>query len=471
MADSRQPDSKQVVVIGGGISGLACAYRLQQRGVPVTLLEASNDPGGLIGTVEKDGFLFESGPQSFQGTEMLLQLIRELGIGSELCKADPKAPRYVLRDGKLVKIPMSPQAILGTSLLGIASRWKVVSEAFRKTHPPREEETVAKFVRRKFGHEILEYLVSPFVSGVYAGDPERLSLRAAFPTLEEWEREYGSVLRGAMKSRSAQPKEKKSEAAPPLCSFRRGVSILARSIAAKLGDRLLLGAPAEAMRPCDPGAGATQIRFTRGGQTETIVARAVIVATPAPAAAHLVASVAPSLVHTLAGIAYAPVAVVGLGYYARQIGQPIDGFGVLIPRAEEIRTLGIVWNSSLFPGRAGDGRVALTGIIGGATDPAIVDEPEDTIASLVEIDTRDVLDITGAPITSCVWKHPKALPQYNLGHSHIVKSIRDGERATPGLFFAGNYLCGPSIGKCIEEGFATAETAAAYVQGGAAVQA
>jgi protoporphyrinogen/coproporphyrinogen III oxidase len=471
MADSRQPDSQQVVVIGGGISGLACAYRLRQRGLPVTLLEASAEPGGLIGTVERDGFLFESGPQSFQGTETILQLIRELGIESELCKADPKAPRYVLRDGKLVKIPMSPQAILGTSLLGLASRWKVVSEPFRKTHPPSEEESVAKFVRRKFGHEILEYLVSPFVSGVYAGDPEKLSLRAAFPTLEEWEREYGSVLRGAMKSRSAQPREKKSGGAPPLCSFRRGNSMLARAIGAKLEDRLLLGSRAEALRPCDPGSGAAQIQFSRGGQTNTIVAQAVIVAAPAPAAAHLVASIAPALVHTLAGIAYAPVAVVGLGYYAKQIGQPIDGFGVLIPRAEEIRTLGIVWNSSLFPGRAGEGRVALTGIIGGATDPDIVNEPDDTIASVVQLDCEDVLEITGAPITSCVWKHPKALPQYNLGHSHVVKAIREGERTIPGLFFAGNYLSGPSIGKCIEDGFATAEAAAAYVQGGAAAQA
>jgi oxygen-dependent protoporphyrinogen oxidase len=470
MADSRQPDSKQLVVIGGGISGLACAYWLQQRGLPVTLLEASDNPGGLIGTVQKDGFLFESGPQSFQGTEALLQLISDVGIESELCRADPKAPRYVLRDGKLVKIPMSPQAILGTSLLGLASRWKVVSEPFRRTHPPSEEESVAKFVRRKFGHEILEYLVSPFVSGVYAGDPEKLSLRAAFPTLEEWEREYGSVLRGAMKSRSAQPKEKKSERTPSMCSFRHGNFTLARALGAKLGDRLLLGARAEAMHPCEGSSGATQVQFTRKGLTGTILARAVILAAPAPIAAHLLASVAPSLVNTLAGIAYAPVAVAGLGYYEKQIGQPIDGFGVLIPRAEKIRTLGIVWNSSLFPGRAGEGRVALTGIIGGATDSTVVDEPADTIASIVQLDCEDVLDITGAPITSCVWKHPKALPQYNLGHSHIVKAIREGERATPGLFFTGNYLSGPSIGKCVEESFATAEAAAAYFQGAAGVR-
>jgi len=459
------PDSKQVVVIGGGISGLACAYKLQQSGVPVTLLESSERVGGLMGTAEKDGFLFETGPQSFQGTETLLQLIRELEIENELCTADPKAPRYVLRNGKLMKIPMSPQAILSTSLLGLGSRWKVVSEPLHKTQPPSEEESVAKFVRRKFGHEILEYLVSPFVSGVYAGDPEKLSLSAAFPSLEEWERDYGSVLRGAMKSRSAKPKQ--SAAAPPLCSFRQGISTLARTIGSKLGKQLLTGSRAESIRPCDTAAGASQIQFTRNGQQQTVVAHAVVMATPAPAASHLVGKIAPSLVTPLSGIAYAPVAVVGLGYYSKQIGQLLDGFGVLIPRAEKIRTLGIIWNSSLFPGRAGEGRVALTGIVGGATDSDVIEETEETIVSIVQLDSEGVLDIVGPPITSCAWKHPNALPQYNLGHGHVVRAIREGERATPGLFFTGNYLSGPSIGKCVEEGFATAAATLAYLDSGA----
>jgi oxygen-dependent protoporphyrinogen oxidase len=458
------PNSKQVVVIGGGISGLACAYKLQQSGVAVTLLESTDRVGGLMGTVEKDGFLFETGPQSFQGAETLLHLIRELGIDNELCTADSKAPRYVLRNGELMKIPMSPQAILSTSLLGLGSRWKVVSEPFRKTQPPSDEESVAKFVRRKFGHEILEYLVSPFVSGVYAGDPEKLSLRAAFPSLEEWERDYGSILRGAMKSRSGKPKQ--AGGAPPLCSFKRGVSTLATTIGSKLADRLLAGARADAILPCSTGAGASQIQFTRDGQQQTLSAHAVVMATPALTAAHLAAQIAPSLVATLSGIAYAPVAVVGLGYYSKQIGQPLDGFGVLIPRAEKIRTLGIIWNSSLFPGRAAEGRVALTGIVGGATDPGVVEETEATIASIVQLDSEGVLDIAGAPITSCVWKHSKALPQYNLGHGHVVKSIREGERATPGLFFTGNYLGGPSIGKCVEEGFATAAATLAFLESG-----
>src|SRR6202041_3377435 len=153
----------QVAVIGAGISGLACAYRLQQLGVDVAVFESNSAAGGMIDSVERDGLLFEAGPQSFQGTPALLELIRKLGLEAQLQKADPRAPRYVLLHGHLRKIPMSPQALLASTLLNPVSRWKIASEPFKKSQPPTEEESVAAFVRRKFGHEILEYLVAPFV--------------------------------------------------------------------------------------------------------------------------------------------------------------------------------------------------------------------------------------------------------------------------------------------------------------------
>jgi protoporphyrinogen/coproporphyrinogen III oxidase len=452
--------TKSVVVIGGGISGLACAYRLKNLGLPVTLLEASPRVGGLIQTIEKDGFLFESGPQSFQGTETLLGLIHDLGIESELCKADPRAPRYVLRHGRLHKVPMSPQAMLATSLLSPGTRWKIASEPFKRTRPPNDDESVADFVRRKFGHEILEYLVSPFVSGVYAGDPEKLSLRAAFPTLEEWEREYGSVVRGAIKSRSSAARTSTAprKGPPPLCSFRRGLNTLMQALRASLGESVQTGACVTAVRRSgsldDAGY---ELRVTRGGRVETIAAQAVVLAAPAYAASRLVASVAPQLASVLSGIAYASLAVIGTGYHQRQAGAPLDGFGVLIPRSEKHRTLGIVWNSSLFGGRAPEGQMVLTSFVGGATDPEIVAKTDAEIAAIVEDEHARILGLTGSPIMSVVWKHEKALPQYNLGHGHAVKAIRDAERAVPGLYFAGNYLEGPSIGKCVEEAFQTAD--------------
>ncbi len=455
-------DSPKVAVIGGGISGLACAYRLKKLGVPFVLLEAEEQAGGLIGTVEKDGFIFETGPQSFQGTETLLDLISDLGIKDELLEADARAPRYVLRHGRLAKIPMTPQAMLTTSLLGAGTRLRVVAEAFRKSKPPAEEESVAQFVRRKFGHEILEYLVAPFVSGVYAGDPEQLSLRAAFPSLDEWEREYGSVLRGAMKSRPEKAEGAK-QGPPPLCSFKRGVATLTGALRKALGDGLRTGARVTALSKT---GSAYEIRVADRGGYEGFGAQAVVMAAPAYVASQLLGQTMPSLAARLSGIAYATVGVIGTGYHAKQCAQELDGFGVLIPRSEQRRTLGIVWNSSLFAGRAPEGKVALTSFVGGTTDPAIMEKPDSEIAAIVQSDHTHILKITGAPVTAAIWRHPKALPQYNLGHGHVVGAIRDGERTSPGIFFAGNYLHGPSIGKCVEQGFETAEAVKARLSGG-----
>ena len=453
------PAKPSVAVLGGGISGLACAYRLETLGTHVALFEAADMPGGLIGTVEKDGFLFESGPQSFQGVPALLDLIRELGIEGELCRADPRAPRFILRRGRLREIPMSPQGILTTPLLSARSRWKIASEPLRRGRPPVAEESVADFVRRKFGHEILEYLVAPFVSGVYAGDPEKLSLRAAFPTLDEWERNYGSVLRGAIKSGI-----KEKGGPPPLCSFRRGVNTLPRVLAEKLGDHLHTGARVASVGRATSSAGGFDICVSREGQNQTTTFQAVVVALPAYVAAHLLGAISPPLAHALSGIAYAPVGVVGSGYYARQIGLPVDGFGFLIPRAEKHLTLGTVWNSSLFPGRAREGSVAITSFAGGAANPEVLEMPEGEMAAAVQNENARIMQITGPPAVTAVWKHAKALPQYNLGHGHIVEAIRESSRDIPGLFFSGNYLEGPALGKCVERAFATADSVRAFLQ-------
>lgn len=447
-------ETNRVVVIGGGISGLTCAYGLKRQGADVVLLESSEDAGGLIGSVSKNGFLFERGPQSFQGTPALLDLIRELGIESELLEANPSAPRYVLRHGRLRKIPMSPQALVGSSLLGIGSRWKLVSEPFRRTTPPGHEESVAAFVRRKFGHEILEYLVSPFVSGVYAGDPEQLSLRAAFPTLDEWERQFGSVLRGAMKSRPANGERKKT---PRLCSFRRGISTLTEALAHDLGASARTGVRVEQLRTVDGTAGGFEIHLVESGRNTVLDASAVVLATPAYVSAHLLELISSQTAQLLSGIPYAPVAVVATGYYSKQFSEPPDGFGFLIPRKEKLRTLGTVWNSSLFPGRAPDGCVLMTSFLGGATDPELVQKPQDEIAAIANSDNQHILQIIGEPIASATWKYERALPQYNLGHGHIIERVREAQARLPRVFFAGNYLEGPAIGKCVEQAQRTAD--------------
>jgi protoporphyrinogen/coproporphyrinogen III oxidase len=453
------PESSHIVVIGAGISGLACAYRLRQLGGRVTLLESSAQVGGLIGSVERDGFLFESGPQSFQLTPALQGLLQELGIEGELVEADPRAPRYVLRAGRLQKIPLSPPALVSSALLGVASRWRVVSEPFRHTKPPSREESVADFVRRKFGQEILEYLVSPFVSGVYAGDPEKLSLRAAFPTLDEWERQFGSILRGAIKSRPASGERGK---APSLCSFRRGLQALSWALGKCLGDSLQTGSCVRSLKPRRQGTQGYDVEVLGNGRTETIAASAAVLATPAYVASRLIQPVSTSLAQTLSGIPYAPVAVTAAGYYARQFARPLHGFGFLVPRSEGLRTLGTVWNSSLFAGRAPAGCVTITSFLGGATDPDVVEKPDEEIAALANKENRRISALEGLPIVSATWKHQKALPQYNLGHGHIVRQLREAQGQVAGVFFAGNYLEGPAIGKCVEQAFKAAQSADAY---------
>ncbi|MGH9682356.1 MAG: protoporphyrinogen oxidase [Candidatus Acidiferrales bacterium] len=456
------PSAKNAIVIGGGISGLACAFRLQQQGIPVTLLEGSDRVGGLVGTVERGGHLFESGPQSFQRSDILAELVRQLGIEDRLLKADPRARRFILRNGRLQGIPMSPQGLILSSLLGPRSRWKVISEMLRRTKPPVKEESVANFVRRKFGYEILEYVVAPFVSGVYAGDPERLSLSAAFPSLDEWERKHGSVLLGAMKSR---PPKRSRKGPPLLCSFRGGIATLPEAIGAKLGAQVRTNARAvSVVRNGVQLGSAYKIGSNIEGNQHTLEAGAIVFATPADAAGKLIRPISRLLGESLSEIEYAPVAVVAAAYRRQQIGQPLEGFGVLIPRREKLRTLGIVWNSSLFPGQAPDGTFVLTSFVGGATDPEIVSKTEDEIAAIVHDEAARTLGITGPPVETAAWRHSKALPQYNLGHWRIVEAIREEERKLPGLFFVGNYLDGASLAKCVEQGFRTAEDVKTYIK-------
>jgi oxygen-dependent protoporphyrinogen oxidase len=457
------PSPIQVAVVGGGISGLSCAYRLHKLGHSVLLFEPRQTPGGVIGTIEHDGFRFETGPQSFLGTPMLVDLIRELNIDSELLQANPRAPRYVFARGKMHAIPMSPQAILTTSLLSVSSRYRLATEAFRKSRPADSEESVADFVRRKFGHEILEYLVAPFISGVYAGDPEMLSLKAAFPSLDEWERQYGSVIRGAMSSR-----KKQSGPRPGLYSFRNGLATLLNSLSRTLGDGLVSGAHVDSIEKntANDGAGFT-LRFSCGAQHEVATVPAVVVAAPAYIASHLLSALSPRAAQLLSGVSYAPVGVVATAYKRLQVANSLIGFGVLIPRKEGLRTLGTIWNSSLFPGCAPADSVLLTSFVGGATDTGIFDDDDEYIMSVVESETGKLLEISGAPVERRLWRHPKALPQYNLGHGHVVEGVREEIQKTPGIFLAGNYLEGPSIGQCVERANAAAAAASAYLQGGA----
>ena len=449
---------RQVAIIGAGISGLACALRLKELGVAVRVLEAAENPGGVISTIRHDGFLFESGPQSFQLTPELRGLIRAAGLEAEILEAPMHTPRYILRNGKLLLAPMSPPALVTTSLLSVSSKMRVFSEPFRRSQPAAApDESLADFVRRKFGTEILEYLAGPFVSGVFAGDPEKLSVRSAFPTMALWESEYGSVIRGAMKSRSGS-----DHVRPTLASLKEGMSSLLQALAAKLGDSLSTRTPASSVSPVD--SSGWRIRVSGAAQQSEIQADAIVLAAPSYEAAKLIAPLArPALSAALSGIPYAPVAVVAQAYSREHVGHTLEGFGFLIPRSSKLRTLGVIWNSSLFPGRCPEGTVLITSFLGGATDPALVALNESEIADHVQRDIGNLLQIIHPPVAQHIWRHARALPQYNLGHAQRVAVIRGELANLPGIFVAGNYLDGPSMGNCVTQAFNTAKSVHDYL--------
>ena len=450
----------QAIVIGGGISGLTCAFRLRELGVSVTLLEASDRFGGVIQSIEKDGFLFECGPQSFLATAPLLDLIRRLGLEGELQLADPRAPRYILFRGKLVPAPLSPSSLLKTPLLGAWTKFRILAEPGRRSRPPESDESIADFVRRKFGSQLLDRLVAPFVSGVYAGDPEQLSLRSAFPALFALEKKHGSVLRGAIKSRQ----EKKETAGLGLASFRTGAAALVHTLGERLGGAAQSGASVSSLsRKKSNGKTGFIVEIVRGGKTDRLEAGAVIVATPTRAAASLLVDISPPLTARLQQIPYAPVAVVGLGYRSEQVHHTIGGFGFLVPRSQGLRILGNVWNSSLFAGRAPEGHCLLTSFVGGATDPLAIKLSDDALSAIVEQELAEVLQISGAPVTRLIRRYERAIPQYNLGHGEIVTAMREEQARHLGLFLVGNYLQGPSIGSCVEQASRTAEEAHEYI--------
>jgi len=457
--------SKDVVVIGGGISGLATAYRLQQQGLDVLLVEISDRVGGSIQTEVHDGFLVDCGPNSTLDTSPEIgTFIDQLGLSSSRLYANEKASRrYILRGGRLRPLPMKPPAFLASDLFSMRAKLRLLREPFIAPASGSDDESLASFVHRRLGQEFLDYAVNPFTAGVYAGDPARLSVQSAFKKLYDLEQNYGSLIKGAIKG--AKERKKRAEVAKDrarLFSFRRGMVELIERLSSEIGDEISTRTTVSQIEPLGEAGNGFSIYLTTDGRERKVRSSSVVVATPAYVAAELVERMDPKLAVVLNQIAYPPVAVVFLGFKNDFKSRPLDGFGFLVPEVEHRRILGTIWNSTIFPGRVPDGGAALTTFVGGMRQPEIAEKEDEEVVRIVTDELADIMGLSGTPTVVRVKRWRRAIPQYEIGHAKRLAAIEAFEKKTPGFFISGNYRGGISVGDCIVASLAMSERVESY---------
>lgn len=440
---------KKIVVVGGGISGLSAAYALMRSGLDVAVLENSERGGGSIRTGMEKGYLFEYGPNStMNSNDEIDSLCKELGLEEErIFGSESSKKRYVMRGGQLIPLPTGGVDFIRTKLWKFSGKLRLLKEPFTGRKDGGYE-SVADFVRRRVGGEFLDYAIDPFVSGVYAGDPEKLELKSTFPKMHELEKEHGSLIVGAITR--AFRRGQRTERKRGIFSFREGMESLPKALVKALGERFRGGVRVQGLEK----KGERYVLKLSG--KEDLETDEVVLSSPAYANAEILSHISPVAAEELSRIDYAPVAVVYLGFERKDVAHPLDGFGCLIPGKEGKKLLGSLWSSTLFPGRAPEEMVSVTNFIGGARNRELVERSDKEILELVLRDLRNALGIKGEPSFIKVIKHRRAIPQYNIGHAERLEKIGNALAEFRGLHLLGNYLRGVSVADCVMNGVRTA---------------
>ena len=444
---------KPVAVIGAGITGLTTAFCLKRKGIPVTIYEASGRAGGVIQSVRKDGFLAESGPNTLLETAPeISQLVSDLNLESRRLYTHPDAKaRFVVRGRRPIAMPSSPPGIFTSPLLSARAKLALLREPFVPRRLDGKEESVAEFVTRRLNQEFLERLVDALVGGIYAGDPRRLSVQHALPRMAQVEAKYGSLIKGQFLG--ARERKKTGQVARDRArgfSFDEGMQVLPDTLAARLGDALKFNAPVARI------AQAGNAWRVSGAQDETEFAAVVYCGTAYRLAELEIAAPSPLDVSVFSEIRYTPVASVVLGFRREDVAHPCQGFGMLIPGIEGFKILGTIFLSALFPNRAPAGHVLLTSYVGGERSPELAGLKHDELVRLTCDDLGMLLDVKGSPVFQSIAFYPRAIPQYNVGYGKFKKQFDDIESNVRGLFFAGHFRDGISVGDSIVSGIAAA---------------
>ena len=458
---------KSVAIIGAGITGLTAAFYLKRQGVLVTVYEAGERAGGVIQSLRQDGFLAEFGPNTILETSpKIAQLVRDAGLETRKLATDPKAEaRFVVRYGRPIEMPGSPLGFFTTPLFTAKAKLAVLREPFIKSRRDGVEESIGQFVVRRFNQEFLDHAIDALVAGIYAGDPHKLSLPHAFPKLKALEDNYGSMIKGQIFG--ARDRKKSGEVAKDRAakfSFAEGLQVLPDTLAAQLGDSLQLNTLVTKLTQTANGWQVT----TANGEAEFdkviycgTAYRLAELQIVGRAGSHLpaLASVADPGAHgvtrpttAFSEISYPPVGAVVLGFKREDVIHPACGFGMLIPKIEGFKILGTIFSSALFPNRAPAGHVTLTSYIGGARYPDLGLLPPEKLIEATLADLRVLLGVKGQPVFTHTKTWPHAIPQYNVGYGKYRDLLTSIEGSSPGLFFAGHYRDGVSLGDSIVSG-------------------
>ncbi|HEY5653071.1 MAG TPA: protoporphyrinogen oxidase [Pontiella sp.] len=441
-----QHTEKRIAVIGAGITGLVAAFELQQKNIDCTVFEASNRVGGCIKTVREDGFLVECGPNSILDTHPnISKLITTLELENNRLPSKPEAHnRFIVRNGKPVALPTSPITFLKSNAFSGKAKIRLMGEPFI-TSKSSPTESLSDFVVRRLGREFLDYAINPFVSGVYAGDPDKLSTCHAFPKLYALEQEYGSLIKGALMG--ARKRKRRKEVASKdarMFTFDNGMEVLPNQLAYKLGQSIRLNTSVDSIQQHTDGG------WLINGETFSDVVMAI----PAYAMSRLQT---PFDLTLMSDIYYPPVTSVSLGFDLNQFTHPLNGFGMLIPKIEKLFSLGALFPSSIFPDRAPPGMTLLTIFIGGSKSPERALLNEDEILSEVLTNLRDLLGLKGAPRYKRISVYPQAIPQYVIGYEKYLNHMEQIEADYAGIHFIGHYRDGISVANSILSGINVAE--------------
>ncbi|KAL3159086.1 hypothetical protein ABBQ32_011084 [Trebouxia sp. C0010 RCD-2024] len=476
------------VIVGAGISGLTLAQAFASEhsssASKVLITEAQDRVGGNITSKKsEDGFLYETGPNSFQPGDPVLKLAVDVGVIDDIQFGNPKSPRFVYWDKKLRATPSGPD-VLTFDLLSIGGKLRAgMGLLGLRPKMPEQEETVEQFVRRNLGKEVFERLVEPFCSGVYAGDPSKLSMTAAFGKITALEKNGGTILGGAFKllrDRKKNPGPPRDPSLPPkpkgqtVGSFTGGLRMLPDAIARKMESKLRTSWKLnQVTRNKD---NTFSLSYSTPDGQKQIKTRAVALTVPAYIAADLLQQDCAGAADKLRGFDYPPVAAITLAYPMSSIRDDrkdkageVPGFGQLHPRSQGITTLGTIYSSSVFANRAPKGQHLVLNFIGGATNRGILNQSHEDLVAQVDKDLRVMLVKPDAPppktVDVTVW--PKAIPQFNLHHLDEVQAAKEDlvQQGWKGFYLGGNYVSGVALGKCVEYGYSMAKEVAQYLDG------